>query len=437
MANCIQCGTKLPTFSFGEVSPYCKACHAQHAQEAKPKVETPFTSVGHLSSPWLNATNVLIAISVTVFLVMVASGISWINPETENLLHWGANYGPDTLGGQYWRVITSCFLHIGIIHLLLNMWCLWSLGRLLERLVGPATTVGVYLVTGVGSALLSLSWDPMRVSAGASGAIFGIAGTLIPILYYGKLNQPPENIRKLLGYVVRFSLINLLYGLRGNIDNMAHLGGLATGLVAGLFLARSFSLPDEERTFQRRTVVGVSALALALLTIPVARAKSYAVELRKGQDSIEKKDYNSAIEHLKKYTAAQPDDPYGRALLGNAFQEAKRYNEAAEQYELGLKLMPRYPFIQVNLAKIYFQLNKPERAVELFRAAIPGMEPDADIYYWYAEALKAIGDLVEAETAVREAIRLNDKDFEAQSLLSEILNAEGKAPRVQPEKRTH
>src|SRR5262249_41615144 len=111
-----------------------------------------------------------------------ASGISWINPETENLLHWGANYGPDTLGGQYWRVITSCFLHIGIIHLLLNMWCLWSLGRLLERLVGPATTVGVYLVTGVGAALLSLSWDPMRVSAGASGAIFGIAGTLIPIL---------------------------------------------------------------------------------------------------------------------------------------------------------------------------------------------------------------------------------------------------------------
>ncbi len=88
-------------------------------------------------------------------------------------------------------------------------------------------------MTGVGASLLSLSWDPMRVSAGASGAIFGIAGALITVLYFGKLGLQPESVRKLLGYVVRFAFLNLLFGLQGHIDNMAHLGGLVSGLLIG------------------------------------------------------------------------------------------------------------------------------------------------------------------------------------------------------------
>lgn len=432
MANCSQCGAELPTFTFGEASTYCKACRAQQQSEPKPGMAGALASLGAGNSRWLTATNGLIAINVAVFLAMVASGISWIEPDTEQLLRWGADYGPNTLGGQYWRLITSGFLHIGIFHILLNMWCLWSLGRLLERLLGAFTVFSVYLVPGVGAALLSLSWDPMRLSAGASGAIFGVAGVLISVLYFGKLNLPAENIRKLLGYVVRFSLINLLYGLRGHIDNMAHLGGLTTGLIAGLFLARSFSLAQEEREVQRRTVMGVAALAVALLVIPVAKTKSYAAELGKGQTLFEQRDYNSAVEHLKKYTAAQPNDAYGHAFLGSALQQAQRYDEAVQEYERGLALMPRYPFIQVNLAEVYLRLNKPEKAVELFRAGVPGVPPDAGIYYAYAQALKTTGDLAEAETAARQAIHLNDKDVDAQFLLSEIVKAEANTGAAQP-----
>jgi membrane associated rhomboid family serine protease len=435
LANCKQCGADLPTFTFGEASPYCKACRAQQLPAHKPGIADALASLETGGSQWLTATNALIAVNVTVFLAMIASGVSLLSPNTQQLLRWGADYGPDTLGGQYWRIITSGFLHIGILHIALNMWCLWSLGRLLERLVGPFTTASVYLVTGAGAALLSLSWNPMRVSAGASGAIFGIAGVLIPVLYYGKLNVPPENISKLLGYVVRFSLLNLLYGLRGGIDNMAHLGGLVTGLLAGLFLARSFSLAKEDREAQRRMVMGVAALAVALLVIPVAKAGSYAAELREGQMLFERQDYNSAIEHLKKYTAARPEDAYGYAILGSALQQAKRYDEAAREYERGLALMPRYAFIQVNLAEVYLQMNKPDKAVELFRAGIPGVPPDADIYYYYAQALKATDDLAGAEGAARQAIHLDDKDAEAQGLLSEILKAEAKTDAAQPGKK--
>ena len=131
------------------------------------------------------ATYALLAINIVIFVAMVASGISFVTPETGQVLRWGADYGPYTLSGQYWRLITSMFLHFGIIHIFGNMWCLWSLGRLAEKMVGSLSLVGIYLMTGVGASLLSLSWDPMRVSAGASGAIFGIAGALISVLYFG------------------------------------------------------------------------------------------------------------------------------------------------------------------------------------------------------------------------------------------------------------
>ncbi len=387
-------------------------------------MEDVLAAFGDPGSRWLNATNVLIAINVIVFLAMVASGVSWLDPQTDELLRWGADYGPSTLSGQYWRLITSAFVHVGVVHILLNMWCLWSLGRLLERLLGSFATFAVYLITAAGAALLSISWNPMRVSAGASGAIFGIAGALIPILRYGKLNLPPENVRKLLAYVVRFSLINLLYGLRGHIDNMAHLGGLSTGLLAGLFLARSFAMPKEDQGGQRRNVLLIAALAVVLIVFPIVKAKRYAAELHRGETALDHNDSTSAIEHVKAYTAARPDDAYGHALLGSAFQRAERYQEAAQEYERALALEPRYPFVQVNLGKVYLQLNEPGKAVSLFQSGIAVMKPDADIYYWYAEALKTTGDLTGAEKAAREAIRLDEKDAEAQSLLTEILHAE-------------
>jgi rhomboid protease GluP len=355
---------------------------------------------------------------------MVVSGISWIDPNSDDLLRWGADYGPDTLGGQYWRIVTSGFVHIGIVHLALNMWCLWSLGRLLERLLGAFTTFAAYLVTAVGASLLSLTWNPMRVSAGASGAIFGVAGVLIPVLYYGKLNLQPEGVRKLLGRVVRFSLINLIYGLGAHVDNMAHLGGLVTGLGAGLFLARSFSLPEEERAAQRRMVMAAAAMAVALFVIPVVKAKSYAVEWQKGQAAMGQQDYNSAIEHLKKYVAAKPEDAYGHAKLGWALHNAHRYDEAVQEYEKALQLEPDFPVVQVNLAQIYSFQNQPEKAVALFRAGMQGITPSTEAYYWYAKALEATGNLAEAEKAVRQAIRLDSKNADAQSLLTEILKTE-------------
>lgn len=381
------------------------------------------------------ATIGLLAINIAIFIIMVASGVSWIDPQTDQVLRWGADYGPSTLGGQYWRLITSMFLHFGIIHILGNMWCLWSLGQLAEKLLDSVSLVGLYLVTGIGASLLSLSWDPMRVSAGASGAIFGIAGALISVLYFGQLGLQPEGVRKLLGYVVRFALLNLLFGLKGHIDNMAHLGGLVTGLLAGLFLARTFNSAPEERPAQRRVVLALSAICVMLLFVPVIIAKQYAVEYGKGVAALDHDDTNAAIPHLQKYVAARPDDAIGHALLGAAFQQAERFDEAASEFERSLAIEPDYPYAQVSLASVYAYQKKTDKALVLFAKGMPRAEPDAPTFYMYAVALKDAGQLHEAESNIRRAIQITPKYADAHKLLVEILTLEGKKDEAAAEKK--
>jgi len=428
LSNCRQCGAELPSFSFGDASPYCKTCRSQLGSQTEPKPPEgvalpPQRSI--VAKPAL-ATYVLLAINIIIFVVMLASAVSWMQPETDQVLRWGADYGPYTLGGQYWRLVTSMFLHFGIIHLLGNMWCLWSLGQLTEKLLGSISVLGLYLLTGIGASLLSLSWDPMRVSAGASGAIFGIAGALISVLYFGRLGLQPEGRRKLLGYVVRFAFINLVFGLQAHIDNMAHLGGLVSGLLIGLFLARTFNLAPEERPARRTIIFAISAVVLLALFVPVVRAGQYAVEFGKGETALEHHDPRAAIPHLQKYVAARPKDAYGSRLLQSTLQQVHRLDEAIPQFERALALDPNNAYIQVNLAKLYASQNDTGKALELFKKGMPRAEPDASASYWYASALKDAGSLTEAETNVRRSIELDPKNADAHDLLAEILTLEGK-----------
>lgn len=435
MANCRQCGAELPSFTFGEASPYCKTCSSQLDSQTEPKPAEGFALPPQrsiASKPAL-ATYALLAINIGVFIIMLASGVSWITPETGQVLRWGADYGPYTLGGQYWRLITAMFLHFGIIHLAGNMWCLWSLGQLTEKLLGSLSVLGLYLLTGIGASLLSLGWDPMRVSAGASGAIFGIAGALISVLYFAQLGLQPEGRRKLLGYVVRFAFLNLIFGLTAHIDNMAHLGGLVTGLLIGFFLALTFNLASESRPTRRFLIFAMSAIVLLGLFVPVVRTGQYAVEFAKGQTALEHHDPRAALPHLQKYVAARPKDEFGRQLLQSVLQEVQRLDQAIPEFERSLAHDPNNAYIQVNLAKLYASQNETDKALQLFEKGMPRAEPDALASYWYASTLKDAGRVPEAESNVRRAIELDPKNADAHALLADILSAEGKKAEAKAE----
>ena len=410
----------------GDASPYCKTCRSQIPAEPQPGTAGALGPAAASTTKPTAGTYALTAINVAVFAAMAISGISIIDPDTQQVLKWGADYGPYTFGGQYWRLLTSMFLHFGIIHIAANMWCLWSLGRLAEKFLGPISVICIYLLTGIGADLLSLSWDPMRVSAGASGAIFGIAGALISLLQFGNLGLAPENVSRLRGYVVRFALLNLFIGLRIHIDNMGHLGGLVTGLLVGFFLARTFNSQAEDRPAQCRNIFAAAAVVLLVLFVPVARAKQYAVEFEAGRTALQKEDYKTAIEHLKKYTSARPDDEYGHALLGAAYQELGEIDGAAHEYELGLHIAPDDQNMQIGLAEVYVLQNHPEQALPLFKKNIKAVTEDAESLYYYGSALAQTNDLGHAENVLRDSIRADEKSAQAHKLLADVLLKEGK-----------
>src|SRR5262249_20743365 len=156
---------------------------------------------------------------------------------------------------------------------------------------------------------------------------------------------------------------NLLFGLRGHVDNAAHVGGLVTGLLIGLFLARTFTSAGEEASARRRTIFAVTALVLLLLFVPVAKAKQYAAEFGRGDAAFDRKQYQAAIEHMQKYSAERPDDEYAHAVLGSSFQALGRFDDAVREYERALAINHDYHFVQFNLATLYLWRDQPEKAV--------------------------------------------------------------------------
>lgn len=226
-------------------------------------------------SPWAAApaTHVLVGINCAIWLAMVANHISPISPTVEQLMNWGANNaGAVLIYGQWWRIVAAMFLHVGIIHLATNMWCLWNLGLLAEPLMGSFGLIAAYILTGAAGNLLStlVNWiSPIRDSghvlfpagAGASGAVFGIAGVLIVLLKSNKLPVPPRELKKLRKSVIYFAAINLVIGFSISfgsavthfgveIDNMAHLGGFSSGLLMAVPLVPRIGSPRS--TFERR-----------------------------------------------------------------------------------------------------------------------------------------------------------------------------------------
>jgi len=157
-------------------------------------------------------TTALVGINVAVFAAMVLTGASPVHPAIQQLLKWGANWGPLSLGPQPWRILTSNYVHGGIIHIALNMWCLWNLGYLAERIFDRWTYVLTYTACGLAGSLASLCLHPQIPGVGASGAIFGLAGASIAALYLGRLPIPKQALRGTLKSLVAFAGYNLFFG---------------------------------------------------------------------------------------------------------------------------------------------------------------------------------------------------------------------------------
>lgn len=176
-------------------------------------------------------TPVLVYINVLLLLLMVLSGISPLTPSAASLFQWGGDFGPAVATGEWWRLVTYMFLHGGVVHLLGNTFALLYVGMFLEPMIGKGRFAMAYLLTGIGAGLVSIWAHAAVVSVGASGAIFGMYGVFLALLTtsYIKRSYRKTMIRSILFFVV----FNLMYGLQGNTDNAAHVGGMITGVLVG------------------------------------------------------------------------------------------------------------------------------------------------------------------------------------------------------------
>lgn len=192
-----------------------------------------------LATPVAFVTPALVALNSIVFLIMVIKGVPFFRPGAHQVLGWGANFGPLTTSGQWWRLLTACFLHFGIIHIAVNMYVLLQVGTFTERLFGNLRFALLYLLAGVGGNLAGLYFHPFVVGAGASGAIFGVFGALLAYLLVQRGVVPRDSAKGIATSAGIFILYNLVAGLaRPETDQVAHIGGIIVGFLVGCALAR-------------------------------------------------------------------------------------------------------------------------------------------------------------------------------------------------------
>ncbi|NTV70705.1 MAG: rhomboid family intramembrane serine protease [Azonexaceae bacterium] len=227
-----------------------------------------------LRVPQLRITPLLLAANVLVFAAMLLSGAGLWHSQNGVQLAWGANFGPATQDGEWWRLGSAMFLHFGLLHLSLNMWALWDGGQWVERMYGHFRFAAIYCVAGLAGNLLSLvSHQGHAVSGGASGAIFGLYGALLSYLWLERSRIQRAEFRWLFWAAIGFSVVSIIFGFMvPGIDNAAHIGGLIGGLLMGVLIK-----PDAEvLVMPRRAKLAAGLVFVAFIALMVANIPQQA-----------------------------------------------------------------------------------------------------------------------------------------------------------------
>ena len=209
-------------------------------------------------------TPILIGINVMLFMLMVMSGANVFSPDMQSLVAWGGNTRALTIGeGEWWRIFTCMFEHIGIMHLLVNMISLYIVGMQLEPMIGKTRFLVAYIASGLAGSIASLLWNENVLSAGASGAIFGMFGVFLALLTTPLIER---SLRKaLMPNIVSFIVINLVMGFKPGVDFSAHIGGLLCGGIIGYLYFLVIQFIRNSRTL-------ISVCSVLVLTIIVVLA---------------------------------------------------------------------------------------------------------------------------------------------------------------------
>jgi rhomboid protease GluP len=349
---------------------------APGAPEDQPAAEAPQRVAFRLPLYRPIVTWVLLAIIAAVFVVETLLGGS---TDVDVLIQMGAKFTPLIAAGEYWRLFTAMFLHVGAMHLAFNGYALFAIGTELERLLGAGRFLAIYLLSGLFGSLASYALSD-SLAAGASGAIFGIIGALAAFFLVHRERLGAWGSRRL-GNIGLVIVLNLVWGFSqpGRIDNLAHVGGLLAGLALGWALAPRYQLdPIRAQVVDRNELRRYwPALGLAVLLLLGGTALVTAVHrdsprshLFRGQQAVEREAWAEAAAELEQAIALDPSlaDASVYFYLGLARNYLEQPQQAVPVYEAALELDPGHTASLWNLAITYLEVGRYTDARASFEA---------------------------------------------------------------------
>jgi membrane associated rhomboid family serine protease len=361
--------------------------------------------------PTPRVTAVLATVNLGVFLAMVLSGVSAFQPTPVDLIHWGALFGPLTINDEWWRLGSSMFLHVGMVHLALNGLCVLSLGPLAEEYFGPGSYLVGFVLGGLGGSLTSLAIHQSRVGAGASGAIFGVASRLYVATLIGKQRQWPSATRSPPHRLGKFLLVNLAYGLfQPEIDNAAHVGGLLTGAALGL-LAPMAAADGGQRRRHLAVVSAVGAAIVALAAASLGRFRPVSFAER--------------TEVLHEIADATRKERRGREATTDAAAADGRLRRQVADLREAIRAHPDSAQAYLLLGNAYGLLGQPDEAMRTFREGLARRPADLDLLTALGTVSLNSGRLNEAVAAYEQALAVNPRRADANYNLAFAYSSRG------------
>jgi rhomboid protease GluP len=380
-------------------------------------------------------TLVILGINVVVFLAMTLAGGS---TNTDVLLDFGASFSPYFRRGEYWRLVMPMFLHIGWLHLAVNSYALFLLGPILERVYGYGRFALLYVAAGMGSSAVSMSMSRSVIAAGASGAIFGIAGAMLVAGYLHREVIPPRWGRALGRGILPFIVLNLILGFSvKGIDNWGHLGGLLSGMVlAALIPPPAHDLAPqfgEARPSQAVIALPVVVVALAMTSTAQHYLRSREVTrlLWEGAQLHAAHQEAKALERFRAAAQRSPHDERPHMMMADLYAEQKLYSDAIQHYKEALQIEPDSAISHNNLAWLYatcedLKWRDPRSALEHARRAVELTQwKEAGFIDTLAEANYASGSYQEAVRIQSRALQLEPQDPELQEHMARYRKAAG------------
>lgn len=291
----------------------------------------------------MSITRLLIVLNVLLFGVMMlkSSGQGMTGFDEHLLLEFGALYTPLVRQGEIWRLLTMVFLHINLLHVIMNMIALYQIGPIVEAAYGRKRYTVLYLIAGLGGSLGSLfwHWNSEALSAGASGALSGLvaAGAVMG----HKLQTDSGRVFR--NAMLRWAGLIILFGFMVRADHAAHIGGMISGALLAWPLRTPFQRP--------KTSLGVEAVALILLVggcfvlagLRRDNAQFVGDVINQGVDFSKKKDFRSAETAYRRALKMNPREFLGHYNLALALAAQERYAEALEEANRALALEPNHP----------------------------------------------------------------------------------------------